>query len=236
MTNCKNCGATLTGKYCAQCGQKASVSRFTIPALLDELSHSITHVETNILGLTAALISRPGQTARSYLEGQRKKYFNPFIYFLIVLGLQSLAFSLVRHAPPHATPAQLEAYDMQSFIFKYLKIFFVFLLPVSALLMYLFYRRHNYAEYCVINVFIAGAISLSHIALYLLLGSSLEADSKTMLYIQLLIAVSYTSFMVSGLYRDIPLWKVLLYQVISTILYYSFNVVLVMVAIMFFRH
>jgi hypothetical protein len=236
MTNCKNCGATLTGKYCAQCGQKASVSRFTIPELIHELSHSITHLETNILGLTAALISQPGQTARSYLEGQRKKYFNPFIYFLIMLGLQSVAFSLVHHAPPHASPAQLEAYDMQSFVFKYLKIFFVFLLPVSALLMYLFYRRHNYAEYCVINVFIAGTISLSHILLYLLLGSSMETDSRTMLYIQLLIAISYTTFMVSGLYREIPLWKVLLYQVIITVLYYSFNVALVMAAIVLFRH
>lgn len=235
MTNCRNCGASLTGKYCAQCGQKSSVSRFTIPELIHELSHSLTHLETNVLGLTAAMISRPGQTARNYLEGQRKKYFNPFLYFLIMLGLQSLTFSLVHHIPPHAPPQQLEAHNMQLFIFRYLKIFFVFLLPMSAWLMYLFYRRHNYAEYCVINVFIAGTISLSHILLYVLFGSSLEADSKTMLYIQLLIAISYTTFMVSGLYVDLPLWKVLLYQVIITLLYYSFNVVLVMGAVMLFR-
>jgi hypothetical protein len=235
MTNCKNCGATLTGKFCAQCGQKASVSRFTIPELLHELTHSVTHVEHNILGLTAAMISRPGQSARNYLEGQRKKYFNPFIYFLIMLGLQSLVFSMVYHAPPRATPEQLEAYRMQSFIFKYLKIFFVFLLPFSAWLMYVFYRRHNFAEYCVINVFMAGTISLSHILLYLLFGNSVEADSRTMLYIQLLIAIGYTTFMLSGLYTDIPLWKVLLYQVVITILYYSFNVVLVIGAITLFR-
>lgn len=235
MTNCKNCGATLTGKYCAQCGQRASVSRFTIPELLHELTHSITHVEHNILGLTASLISRPGQTVRNYLEGQRKKYFNPFIYFLIMLGLQSLAFSLVHHAPAHATPEQLEAYSMQSFVFKYLKLFFVFLLPVVALLMYLFYRRHNYAEYCVVGIFIAGSISFSHILLYLLLGSSLPIDSRTMLYIQLMISIGYTTFLMSGLYRDIPLWKVLLYQVIITVINFSFNVVLVSVAIMLFR-
>ena len=154
---------------------------------------------------------------------------------LIMLGLQSLTFSLVHHVPPHATPQQLEAHNMQLFIFRYLKIFFVFLLPMSAWLMYLFYRRHNYAEYCVINVFIAGTISLSHILLYVLFGNSLEADSKTMLYIQLLIAISYTTCMVSGLYVDLPLWKVLLYQVIITLLYYSFNVVLVMGAVMLFR-
>jgi hypothetical protein len=235
MTNCKNCGATLNGKFCAQCGQKASVSRFTLHEILHEITHSVTHVDTNILGLTAAMTSRPGQTVRNYLEGQRKKYFNPFIYFLIMLGLQSLAFSLVHHAPLRATPEQLEMYQMQSFVYKYIKVFFIFLLPVVALLMYLFYRRHNYAEYCVINVFIAGSISCVHILLYLLLGSSLEADSKIMLLIQLMISIGYTTFMMSGLYPDMKWWKVLAYQVTITLLYWVFNIALVTTAAGVFR-
>jgi hypothetical protein len=152
-----------------------------------------------------------------------------------MLGLQSLAFSFVYHAPARATPAQLESYAMQMFILRYIKVFFVFLLPVIALLMYLFYRRHNYAEYCVVNIFIASTITAVHILLYLLLGNSVEADSKIMVYIQFFVSVGYTTFAMCGLYPDMLWWKVLLYQLIITIVYWMFNIFLVTVAIMLFR-
>jgi hypothetical protein len=49
MTTCLNCENKFEGKFCNQCGQKASVNRFTVRHLLHELPHSLFHVDKGIL-------------------------------------------------------------------------------------------------------------------------------------------------------------------------------------------
>jgi hypothetical protein len=42
---CLNCGATLTGPYCARCGQKRPEPDLTLRELLRETTHELTHWE-----------------------------------------------------------------------------------------------------------------------------------------------------------------------------------------------
>src|SRR6187402_2064747 len=83
--NCKNCDSPLTSNFCANCGQKADVHRITFGHFLHEFFHAFTHTDKGILLLMKALIARPGKVAHEYLEGKRKKYFNP-LSFLVILS------------------------------------------------------------------------------------------------------------------------------------------------------
>jgi len=85
--NCKNCDATLSGNFCANCGQKADIHRITFKHFLHEFFHAFTHTDKGILLLMKALVTRPGYVAREYLDGKRKKYFNPLSFLVIITSI-----------------------------------------------------------------------------------------------------------------------------------------------------
>src|SRR5688500_16468941 len=85
--NCKNCDVLLEGNFCRQCGQKADTNRITFKHFLHEFFHAFTHSDKGILLLMKDLITRPGLVAREYLDGKRKKYFNPLSFLVIISSL-----------------------------------------------------------------------------------------------------------------------------------------------------
>lgn len=92
MLSCLNCNASLssTARFCAQCGQKAQTRRLTLHDFGHELWHALTHTDHSALSLVKALLTRPGQVAREYVQGARKRYFNPFTFMVVCIGLNVL--------------------------------------------------------------------------------------------------------------------------------------------------
>lgn len=45
---CRNCGALLTGRYCADCGQKHKVGMPTVGHLLAESVEGLTHADSRL--------------------------------------------------------------------------------------------------------------------------------------------------------------------------------------------
>ena len=86
---CLNCNAALikSQNFCSQCGQSASTHRFTIVSFFHEGFHAITHADKGLFYLLKELTIRPGIVARAYIDGKRKKYFNPFTFFLLLMAL-----------------------------------------------------------------------------------------------------------------------------------------------------
>ena len=84
-TTCLNCGTLLTAddNFCPHCGQKSRIHRLTLVHIFHEFFHSFTHADKGFLGITADLAAKPGIVAREYIRGKRKKYFNPFTYYLL---------------------------------------------------------------------------------------------------------------------------------------------------------
>ncbi|GEM_PF-4297466 len=82
-TDCLNCGAAWQPgmNYCPQCGQKTDIHRLTFTHILHEFFHAFTHADKGIFHLLKGLATQPGTVAREYVEGKRKKYFNPFTFF-----------------------------------------------------------------------------------------------------------------------------------------------------------
>lgn len=168
---CKNCGSILTGKYCSNCSQKADIHRFTLKHALHDFFHSFTHIDRGILFLIKELFTRPGYVSKEYIEGKRKKYFNPFQYlFLAVAAATFLSVNYQLMGPKadvNAIGTGINTFGLQynAFIYKYFNVIQLVSVPVIALFSWLFYRKsgYNYAENLVFNTFLGAQRTLMYI-------------------------------------------------------------------------
>ena len=96
---CLNCGADLSGKYCAACGQKKVDRRdLSIRRFFGHVLNELTDLQSNkILRTLGALLFRPGQLTSEYLAGRKGFHIGPVrlyltfsaIYFLFAWGVLS---------------------------------------------------------------------------------------------------------------------------------------------------
>jgi hypothetical protein len=83
---CLNCGASLGGHYCANCGQTAHVHR-SVAAWWHDLVHGVLHFEGKTWRTLPMLAWRPGELTRRYVEGQRARFVSPMALFLFTVFL-----------------------------------------------------------------------------------------------------------------------------------------------------
>lgn len=92
MSNCKNCGSELTGKYCSGCGQPAIAKRIDGHYIIHEIQH-VLHFEKGILFTVKELLVRPGQNVRKFIAEDRSKLVKPIIFVIVT----SLLYTLINH-------------------------------------------------------------------------------------------------------------------------------------------
>ncbi|MEO0734440.1 MAG: DUF3667 domain-containing protein [Bacteroidota bacterium] len=168
--NCLNCGTPLHGKFCANCGQRASTQRFTFRRIFstDFISDTF-NLNQGLMRTFRDLTFRPGYLIRDYLGGKRKRYFNFIGLLLILLAIEALLWSFAHNAPADvllesmrnqlaaSSPEMAEnlrTEDIQRMNSQ--KIIFPFVIPLAAIGPFLFLRRLrlNYAECCIVIVFL----------------------------------------------------------------------------------
>lgn len=96
---CLNCGAGLSGKYCAACGQKKVDRRdLSIRRFFGHVFNELTDLQSNkILRTFGALLFRPGLLTAEYLAGRKGFHIGPVrlyltfsaLYFLFAWGTLS---------------------------------------------------------------------------------------------------------------------------------------------------
>ena len=89
---CANCGTQLAGAYCHQCGQSSHIHR-SLWHMIEELLHGIFHFETKSWRTIPALIFKPGQLTRRYIDGQRTRFVSPLALFLFLIFLMFFVLS-----------------------------------------------------------------------------------------------------------------------------------------------
>jgi hypothetical protein len=115
---CANCGATLSGKYCAHCGQHAHIHR-SLFHMVEELLHGIFHFDTKTWRTIPMLIFKPGRLTRNYVDGHRVRYVSPLALFLFMVFLSFFVASLTngdaeqKVLSPAVKQAQLNDYVTQ---------------------------------------------------------------------------------------------------------------------------
>lgn len=93
---CLNCGAALTGAYCANCGQSAHIHR-SLGAIWHDLAHGVLHFEGKIWRTLPELALRPGKLTRRFIAGERAKFVSPLALFLFSAFLMYGVYSLTAH-------------------------------------------------------------------------------------------------------------------------------------------
>lgn len=88
---CLNCGAVLTGRYCANCGQAADVHVPSTGELIHEALEGITHSDSRLWRTLYLLWFKPGTLTQEFVAGRRAAYLPPFRLYLVL----SILFFLV---------------------------------------------------------------------------------------------------------------------------------------------
>ena len=84
LPECSNCGAALTGPYCAACGQHAHDSARSVGVLLHDAWHVITHVDGRFWQTMYTLLVRPGWLTHEYFAERRARYLPPVRVYLVL--------------------------------------------------------------------------------------------------------------------------------------------------------
>lgn len=227
MHLCQNCGHAYEGEFCNNCGQKV-VHRITGSHVLHELIHVFTHADKGIFLLIKALALRPGLVVREYLQGKRKKYFNPFQFLLLMT-----AFSTFLTVTFHLTSGNSQASTATVFTEKYFNILMLLHVPLSALFFYLFFKKtgYNFWEHVVLNSFLGGERSILFLFYSIFLVAfrdhySLVLSVYTALWMIYLV-VGYVQF-----FKDKSPKYLVIKTIAATLLGYVFHFILI-VAIIF---
>lgn len=91
LTHCENCGAPLTGEFCAQCGQHAIDYRRSLLRVLVDAADSFLNWDTKFLTSLGLLLTRPWKLTNDFNAGRRIRYIHPLRLYL----LASIAFFLI---------------------------------------------------------------------------------------------------------------------------------------------
>lgn len=93
---CLNCGVTLTGQYCGNCGQRASSRLISIWQLSKEAFGDLFEIDSRVWQTLVPLLIRPGRLTSYYLQGKRARFMPPFRMYIVL----SVLFFLVAFFDP----------------------------------------------------------------------------------------------------------------------------------------
>ena len=82
--NCLNCGAKLSGPYCATCGQKSHVHR-SVRGFMQDFLQGLLNFEGKFWHTLPMLVWRPGEMTRRYIAGERARFISPVALYLFTV-------------------------------------------------------------------------------------------------------------------------------------------------------
>jgi len=173
---CRNCGAALTGRYCAECGQdtRAGASRRVRDVLLDSLD-VVFAWDNKIWRSLAALVAAPGKLTKEYLDGRIVRYVSPskmfwflaIVHFLLLFSVVTTADVIQMDTEMDRAMERASGVDASGFVntaelssklFEMLQgwmpYIMLLLTPVFAYFVRLFYRRQGryYTDYLIFTL------------------------------------------------------------------------------------
>ncbi len=218
---CKNCGAHFRGNFCSQCGQKATAGRLKVSHVMDEFWHNLTHTDKGYFSLLADMLKKPGVVIREYIDdAKRKKYFNPYTFYLVTTALLIFITSKV-------FKLEDELYDYRNEYGQYINLhrnlIVLCSMPVMAGLLKLIFikKKYNYAEWVTFLVFAFGTINFVQIIIQLLYFPLIKYHSELKAYTD--IAGYLVLFYILLRFIQPHKWWQVLQCILATLLMYFFT-------------
>lgn len=233
--NCKNCGHSIDGKFCGNCGQSSNIGRINFPNFINEVSESVFQINKGFFYTLRELFVRPGNSLKEFLNGKRKNHFKPIAYVLTL----STVYFLISQATnqntwmDEAISGWINGVNMDSSGSEIPKIAIWFsknyaystllLLPVFSMASYLSFFKFgkNYLEHIVVNSYTTGqqAIFYSLFAI----GETV-VESKVIEVFPLLVAISYTFWVFWQFFSEGNRTMNILRSIMTYVLYLIFSI------------
>lgn len=106
LTHCENCGTTLTGPYCAQCGQPAVDYHRSFGSLLADAADAFFNFDARFFQSFGLLLFKPWRLTNEFVEGKRARHVHPLRVYLIASVIFFLVINfLARDTHFQANPA-----------------------------------------------------------------------------------------------------------------------------------
>ena len=81
---CANCGASVAGKFCGNCGQRLHSPVHSVWHFIGEATEDLTHADSRVWRTLFALLVKPGFLTREFLDGRRASYLPPVRLYLVL--------------------------------------------------------------------------------------------------------------------------------------------------------
>ena len=112
LTHCENCGAPLTGKYCAQCGQPGIDYHRSFGTLVADAADAFLNLDERFLKTFGLVLFKPWRLTNDFLAGRRQSYVHPLrIYLLASVAFFFLSSGISNISNP--STAQSSSMDRQ---------------------------------------------------------------------------------------------------------------------------
>jgi hypothetical protein len=99
LAHCENCSATLSGPFCAQCGQHAVDYHRSLWRVLLDAADSLLNFDTKLLSSIGLLLTRPWKLTNDFNAGKRVRYVHPLRLYLLASIAFFLVFKLIHFDP-----------------------------------------------------------------------------------------------------------------------------------------
>lgn len=164
---CLNCNSNIVKEqnFCSQCGQNTSVKRLETFTVAKQAIHALTNADKGILYLLSSLPLSPGRIARQYVNGERKKLYNPFTFLLLTIGITaflSANFNLL------ASSANDLENPVSIFMSKHINLVILLTVPLIGLFTVFLFRKEgiNFAESLILACYTSGIRSIFFVILF----------------------------------------------------------------------
>jgi hypothetical protein len=81
-SNCLNCGVAISGKFCHECGQEATLHVASAREFMHEFVGHYVALEGKLWKSLGLLVFRPGRLTLEYIQGRRARYVQPLRLYL----------------------------------------------------------------------------------------------------------------------------------------------------------
>jgi len=158
---CKNCESVLEGKYCNNCGQRASVNKVTFKETFQDFADMVFSVNAPLMLTIKMLVVSPGKLFREYLGGKRKTYYKPVPFFILTTILFVFIKVLLNYDPLEGVAISSDKLNLFNeasiFMAKNINnISFVFVFTYAIFLKLFFYKKKSLVEFVAISFYTIG--------------------------------------------------------------------------------
>ena len=173
---CISCNEEHDGNFCPNCGEKAQVPKITFRSILNDAARTVTNMDKGFLFNIKNLFFAPKTVVIDYLQGKRKKIFNPISFLIISVTIYIIGesfFKVQGESTPIDSKIYSIGYEAGKFIQSYFKYFWILSIIWLSISTRLIFGKYNFAEHLAINAFVVGQTTLVGLIWFLIFRTSL---------------------------------------------------------------